>query len=56
MKVGAPAATLGEKREVMSSAVEAFLVISDPSMNSCDLAMPTSMLPVHEIKYTSDLF
>ena len=38
------------------SKVEAFLVISDLGMNSCDLGMPASMLPVHEIKYTSDLF
>ena len=35
---------------------EAFLVISDPGMNSRGPGMPTSILPVHEIKYTSDLF
>lgn len=35
---------------------EAFLVISDPGMNSRGPGMPTSMFPVHEIKYTSDLF
>ena len=33
MKAGAPAATLGGRREAMSNGVEAFLVTSDPGVN-----------------------